>query len=816
MNFENLLSIAENNKVNLKQLPKFGTELPAPKKEKKEKPKSETVRKLIEEKDRERREKEEYERRKKKEKEKRRLEEEKKKRFVIPRKKQDDSNSASPASSSHSNIDNIITGEGSSRNSSPSISSRGGSEKHSDIKDRDKDRTSHSDKSGKHRESSSSASRHHSSGRTDKTDKSSSDKMINSHSKSSLNSEKHSKHKADEKRHENIKSHKGESSHSSSKHKSESSSKHKHSSSHNESSKASHSSHNASKSSSDKNSKSGKDSTQELTLEELRAQVKQMKKEAEEIEKPINNTSSVKSNVNPHLFEPHKNRHGVEVSEAEKRKAQILTKTQLILQRTKERLAMAKEAERQPKKRLGKTSSGVRKEKDEGGQIKSKSLCKDDDSDEDEPVNINFENSFNEEYLTQEPGSILKTIKSKIDEKLSSYNFPDKPAKERSPQKRREKHAKERHEKHDRERNEKSLKERMKKHKHKLMEELKNEDRRELFGDRNSDSFHSGDDLNKNKTKKNKIVKRHQAQPPPMNFQDLLKLAESKSKEKVVEDPVFLPPKPKKEERPMTQEERERLERQKESRRRAREEELEMKKGNLPDGSNDRPSSHRTELADRVNSWLADSKKSGLKPPEKDGSKLKAALTGNSNKPSSAGFTKPGMISSKPSAFAKQNMNQEKEKSSKYDSENENVLSCKPSSSKGSKPLNPYKDQSTNPWDRITGHMKKSNPKPEKRKHEVMESSEEEDEYDEDDDFIDDDDAGQDYSAHIRQIFGYDKRKYKDEDDDDDNMEVGFSTIMKEEARSAKIGLQEDLEDIRREEEELRQKKLAKMKKMRR
>ena len=48
---------------------------------------------------------------------------------------------------------------------------------------------------------------------------------------------------------------------------------------------------------------------------------------------------------------------------------------------------------------------------------------------------------------------------------------------------------------------------------------------------------------------------------------------------------------------------------------------------------------------------------------------------------------------------------------------------------------------------------------PEKRKHEVMESSEEEDEYDEDDDFIDDDDAGLDYSSHIRQIFGYDKRK---------------------------------------------------------
>lgn len=46
-----------------------------------------------------------------------------------------------------------------------------------------------------------------------------------------------------------------------------------------------------------------------------------------------------------------------------------------------------------------------------------------------------------------------------------------------------------------------------------------------------------------------------------------------------------------------------------------------------------------------------------------------------------------------------------------------------------------------------------------KRKHEELYDSEEEDEYDEDDDFIDDDDAGMDYSSHIRDIFGYDKRK---------------------------------------------------------
>jgi hypothetical protein len=49
----------------------------------------------------------------------------------------------------------------------------------------------------------------------------------------------------------------------------------------------------------------------------------------------------------------------------------------------------------------------------------------------------------------------------------------------------------------------------------------------------------------------------------------------------------------------------------------------------------------------------------------------------------------------------------------------------------------------------------------EAKKRPAVESDydEEEDEYDEDDDFIDDDDGGEDYSAHIRNIFGYDKRK---------------------------------------------------------
>lgn len=80
------------------------------------------------------------------------------------------------------------------------------------------------------------------------------------------------------------------------------------------------------------------------------------------------------------------------------------------------------------------------------------------------------------------------------------------------------------------------------------------------------------------------------------------------------------------------------------------------------------------------------------------------------------------------------------------------------------------------------------------------------------DDFIDDSDAKVDISAEIRNIFGYDRRKFRHEEDFDDRaMENNrFSDVMREEARSAKIGKMEDLEDMRREEEEKKRKALMK------
>ncbi|XP_044868289.1 protein SPT2 homolog [Mauremys mutica] len=90
---------------------------------------------------------------------------------------------------------------------------------------------------------------------------------------------------------------------------------------------------------------------------------------------------------------------------------------------------------------------------------------------------------------------------------------------------------------------------------------------------------------------------------------------------------------------------------------------------------------------------------------------------------------------------------------------------------------------------------------------------EDDEEYDSEmDDFIDDEGQPQEeISKHIREIFGYDRNKYKDESDYALRyMESSWKEQQKEEARSLRLGVQEDLEELRREEEELKRKKQAK------
>ncbi|KAK3558507.1 hypothetical protein QTP86_018160 [Hemibagrus guttatus] len=92
---------------------------------------------------------------------------------------------------------------------------------------------------------------------------------------------------------------------------------------------------------------------------------------------------------------------------------------------------------------------------------------------------------------------------------------------------------------------------------------------------------------------------------------------------------------------------------------------------------------------------------------------------------------------------------------------------------------------------------------------------EDEEEFDSEmEDFIDDEGEDQDeISKHIREIFGYDRSKYKDESDYALKfMESSWKEQQKEEARSLRLGIKEDEEDMRMEEEEIKRKQVMKAK----
>uniref|UniRef100_A0A3Q3X6E0 Protein SPT2 homolog n=1 Tax=Mola mola TaxID=94237 RepID=A0A3Q3X6E0_MOLML len=89
----------------------------------------------------------------------------------------------------------------------------------------------------------------------------------------------------------------------------------------------------------------------------------------------------------------------------------------------------------------------------------------------------------------------------------------------------------------------------------------------------------------------------------------------------------------------------------------------------------------------------------------------------------------------------------------------------------------------------------------------------EDEEYDSEmDDFIDDSgDEQEEVSKHIKEIFGYDRTRYKEESDYALKfMESSWRDMQKEEARSLKLAVQEDLDEEKKEEED--RKKSAKRK----
>ncbi|CAN6268852.1 unnamed protein product [Urochloa humidicola] len=79
---------------------------------------------------------------------------------------------------------------------------------------------------------------------------------------------------------------------------------------------------------------------------------------------------------------------------------------------------------------------------------------------------------------------------------------------------------------------------------------------------------------------------------------------------------------------------------------------------------------------------------------------------------------------------------------------------------------------------------------------------------------FDEDDDEDDPLAMIRNMFGYDPRKYVGRDEDDSDMEADFATIEREEKRSARIARQEDEEQLRLIEEEERREQERKRRKM--
>ncbi|NXK76910.1 SPT2 protein, partial [Amazona guildingii] len=98
-------------------------------------------------------------------------------------------------------------------------------------------------------------------------------------------------------------------------------------------------------------------------------------------------------------------------------------------------------------------------------------------------------------------------------------------------------------------------------------------------------------------------------------------------------------------------------------------------------------------------------------------------------------------------------------------------------------------------------------------KRQIDDDDDDDDEYDSEmDDFIEDEGEPQEeISKHIREIFGYDRKRYKDESDYALRyMESSWREQQKEEARSLRLGVQEDLEELRREEEELKRKRQSK------
>ncbi|ALC48641.1 CG5815 [Drosophila busckii] len=326
------------------------------------------------------------------------------------------------------------------------------------------------------------------------------------------------------------------------------------------------------------------------------------------------------------------------------------------------------------------------------------------------------------------------------------------------------------------------------------------------------------------------------AQPPPMDFQALLRLAEQKQHEPVVFE---VPEKKKEPERLLSarekreQEERQRAKEERAQRDRQRELDLKAKEqqpaaptrmepnGRIPK-LNKAPASKSPITASSASSSAAavkskssgDSAKSGKsKIAPSTMTRYNNSVTKNSvaSKPASS-----SSLSSSSNSAARRPTNAPPAASSASSASTSSTAARNPytDANKNGKarefpPRDPAKTRAFPPNDVQRAAQRKqmpggrgaqaarSRPPAEPGQRRIYDDDSE---YDSElDDFIDDGDCEEDISSHIRDIFGYDKRRYRDLDEDDKQMESSFAQVQREEFISKKIGFQEDLEDMRME-----------------
>jgi len=353
---------------------------------------------------------------------------------------------------------------------------------------------------------------------------------------------------------------------------------------------------------------------------------------------------------------------------------------------------------------------------------------------------------------------------------------------------------------------------------------------------RRKDNSHDKNDSDK-RVQEEKKKKRL---PPPASFEELLKMASQAKSSPAINGPEKVPLEKKKEKepefRPMTKKQKEEYERQKQSELRKAGKIQAEKLSNTNKSPMKKPVHASMKSAEKKISHNSDTKLNSSSHIQ-NGSINKSHSSNNYNSSSSKANIKEhsntkipnGSVSSKSSFDKRKNENNNGRSSnapqiaSRSTKDKEQQKLSKPGSSGMQKPdFNKIKNvearefpgekrppKSLSKSKRPRSRSRSRSPVPYKSKKVSGMRIESDSEYDSEmDDFIDDSDAKIDISAEIRNIFGYDRRKFRDEDDfDDRSMETNrFSDIMKEEARSARLGRMEDLEDMRREEEEKRRK----------